>query len=109
VFAGQGSVAVSNYHRRRPLPMAYEPVARQALEATRRLAESCSQIAFSADFLLAESGSLLFLEGGLGYDHGAWWMSAVSTGHPGRARLRSVLRVNERARRAAGISALRTS
>lgn len=69
-FAMPGGAAVSNYHRRRPLPTAYEPVARLALALTERLAGEASISAFSGDFLLAESGALLFLEGGLGYDGG---------------------------------------
>lgn len=70
VFAGPHGLAASNYHRRRPLPAAYETVARQALTLTERLAASSPWPTFSADFLLAKAGALLFLEGGLGYDGG---------------------------------------
>lgn len=69
-FAMPGGAAVSNYHRRRPLPAVYEPIAREALTLTERLAACAALPAFSADYLFAASGELLSLEGGLGYDGG---------------------------------------
>jgi hypothetical protein len=67
---GGGGVAVSNYHRRRPLPASYESVAREALALTEKLASSTGLPAFSADFLLSAAGTLFFLEGGPGFDRG---------------------------------------
>jgi hypothetical protein len=69
-FVAANGIAVSNYHRRRPLSDAYESIARQVLTLTERLAKNTSLATFSADFLLDDSGRLLFLEGGLGYDGG---------------------------------------
>lgn len=66
-FVFPSGVAVSSYYTRRPLPTAYEEIAIQVRELTERLATHTCLSSFSADFLLTESGNLLFLEGGLGF------------------------------------------
>jgi hypothetical protein len=69
-FVASDGIAVSNYHKSRPLPEVYQSVAIEVRTLAERLATETSVSSFCADFLLTSEGSLLFLEGGLGYERG---------------------------------------
>ncbi|GAA6615995.1 hypothetical protein [Scytonema sp. NUACC26] len=81
-FAFREGIAVSSYYTRRPLPVAYQETAVQVRRLTEQLAAHTPIPSFSADFLLAEDGNLLFLEGGLGFTRGGLVNPCCFDGEP---------------------------
>jgi len=70
--SSRGAVSVSSYYLQRPLGDEWRPMARQAAEMAARLRKCVpGGIAFTADFLTAADGRLLFIEGGPPPEFGA--------------------------------------
>lgn len=70
VFA-EGEPAVSNYYPQRPLSDDWLPIVEQVQALAVQLRRFSPHKAFTSDFLIADNGDILFLEGGPAWGQGA--------------------------------------